>query len=108
MIPDLKIYKGREVEKVYHVEEIDLMFGVVEDIIDALNLDSLQSGSTKEILSAIIKAKGTLKPLLMDVFDGLTADEIRRTRSQNVSEVIIGIANYYFNDVFKINDERKN
>lgn len=108
MIPDLKIYKGREVEKVYHVEEIDLMFGVVEDIIDALNLDSLQSGSTKEIMSAIIKAKGTLKPLLMDVFDGLTADEIRRTRSQNVSEVIIGIANYYFNDVFKINDERKN
>lgn len=108
MIPDLKIYKGREVEKVYHVEEIDLMFGVVEDIIDALNLDSLQSGSTKEILSAIIKAKGTLKPMLMDVFDGLTADEIRRTRSQNVSEVIIGIANYYFNDVFKINDERKN
>ena len=45
MIPDLKIYKGREVEKTYHVEEIDLLFGVVEDIIDALNLDSLQGNT---------------------------------------------------------------
>ena len=31
MIPDLKIYNGRKVEKTYHVEEIDLLFGVVDD-----------------------------------------------------------------------------
>lgn len=108
MIPDLKIYNGKKVEKTYHVEEIDLLFGVVEDIIDALDLDNLQSGNTQEIISAIIKAKGTLKPLLMDVFDGVTADEIRRTRTQNITEVIVGIANYYFKDVLRANDEAKN
>lgn len=108
MIPDLKIYKGKEVEKTYHIEEVDLLFGVVEDVIDALNLDGLQSGDTNEIIAAVIKAKNQIRPMLMDIFDGLTAEEVRRVRLNNLAEVIVGIANYYFSEVFRINGDEKN
>ena len=29
-------------------------------------------------------------------------------RTQNITEVIVGIANYYFKDVLRANDEAKN
>ena len=32
MIPDLKIYNGREVKKTYHTEEVNLEFGVLENL----------------------------------------------------------------------------
>ena len=63
MIPDLKIYHGRKIEKTYHAEEIDLQFGVVEDIIDALDLDSLQGNDAGAIIAAIVKAKNQIRRL---------------------------------------------
>lgn len=108
MIPDLKIYHGRKIEKTYHAEEIDLQFGVVEDIIDALDLDSLQGNDAGAIIAAIVKAKNQIRPLLLDVFDGLTTEEARRTRMNNLVEVVSGIANYYLTEILHIRADEKN
>lgn len=73
----LPIYKGRKVVKTYTADSLCVSFGTVEDIIGALHLDSVRT--EKEIGFAVLGALGQLKPLLRDIFDGLTDAEIRCT-----------------------------
>lgn len=88
----LKIYEGKEVIKTYTAETIDFSFGVIEDILDALDFEHMSSQT--EIATMIVKASKQLKPFLMDIFDGVTADEIRNTRMQNLIEVFRGLYQY--------------
>ena len=47
----LNIYNGNEVVKVYIAETIDFSFGVIEDILDALDLENMKTGSKTQSLS---------------------------------------------------------
>lgn len=88
----LKIYEGKEVIKTYTAETLDFSFGVVEDILDALDFEHMSNQT--EIAVMIVKASKQLKPFLMDIFDGVTADEIRHTRMQNLIEIFRGLYQY--------------
>lgn len=90
----LKIYEGKKVIKTYAAETVDFSFGVVEDILDALNFESMKSGDKMELGAMIIKCSKQLKPFLMDIFDGVTAEEIRNTRMQNLIEIFRGLYQY--------------
>lgn len=90
----LHIYEGRKVVKTYTAESVDLSFGVIEDVIDALDFESMKTGDNKEMAKMLIKCKDQIKPFLMDIFDGLTADEVRHTRTQNLIDVFRGLYNY--------------
>lgn len=90
----LKIYNGNEVEKIYTAESIDFSFGIVEDILDALDLDNLKSDNKIELAGVIIKCSKQLKPFLKDLFPGVTDEEIRRTKMQNLIEVFRGLYEY--------------
>lgn len=90
----LHIYEGRKVAKTYTAESIDLSFGVIEDVIDALDFESMKTGNNKEMAKMLIKCKDQIKPFLMDIFDGLTAEEVRHTRTQNLIDVFRGLYNY--------------
>ena len=90
----LHIYEGRKIVKTYTAESIDLSFGVIEDVIDALDFESMKTGDNKEMAKMLIKCKDQIKPFLMDIFDGLTAEEVRHTRTQNLIDVFRGLYNY--------------
>lgn len=90
----LHIYEGRKIVKTYIAESVDLSFGVIEDVIDALDFESMKTGDNKEMAKMLIKCKDQLKPFLMDIFDGLTAEEVRHTRTQNLIDVFRGLYNY--------------
>lgn len=90
----LKIYNGNTVEKEYKAETIDFSFGIVEDILDALDLDNIKSDNKIELAGVIIKCSKQLKPFLKDIFPGVTDEEIRRTKIQNLIEVFRGLYNY--------------
>lgn len=90
----LHIYDGRKIVKTYTAESIDLSFGVIEDVIDALDFESMKTGDNKEMAKMLIKCKDQIKPFLMDIFDGLTAEEVRHTRTQNLIDVFRGLYNY--------------
>ena len=47
---ELNIYEKKKVVKTFSAETYDLMFGTVEDVAEAIDLDSLQSGSDVEII----------------------------------------------------------
>lgn len=90
----LKIYEGKNIVKTYTAETIDFSFGVVEDILDALDFENMKTGDNKELATMVIKCSKQLKPFLMDIFDGVTPEEIRHTRMQNLIEVFRGLYQY--------------
>lgn len=94
----LNIYDHKEVIKTYEANEYELMFGTVEDMIDAAKLDKIETGTDAEIVMAatnlVTTSMDTVKDLLKDVFDGLTDDEIRNTRVSEIVNVVVDILMY--------------
>ena len=80
----LNIYEKKKVVKTYTAETYDLMFGTVEDLIDLIDLDQLKNGTDAEIIKlvgkVIINGMGIIKPLLKDIFEGLTDEELKKTK----------------------------
>ena len=74
----LNIYDHKEVIKTYEANEYELMFGTVEDMIDAAKLDKIESGTDAEIVMAatnlVTTSMDNVKDLLKYFFDGLTDD----------------------------------
>ena len=72
----LTIYENKKPVKVYTAETYDLMFGTVEDVAEAMNLDNLRTGSDVEIIGLAVdlikRNMATVKDLLKDIFEGLT------------------------------------
>lgn len=104
----LNIYNGNAIEKVYTAETIDFSFGVIEDILDALDLESMKTNSKTELAGIIIKCSKQLKPFLKDMFPGVTDEEIRRTHIQNLIEVFKGLYEYATKELSAATKDEKN
>lgn len=94
----LNVYKKKEVEKTYTADTYDLMFGTMEDFIEIIDLEKLSDSNSPEFLSAVgtLVTKGItkLKPLLMDIFDGLTEEELRRTKTKDLIKIVMTVLKY--------------
>lgn len=90
----LNIYKNqKEVEKTYQVDNYDLMFGTVEDILGIFDeIDDM--GDNMQIFNAIRHNRSKLNALLKDIFPELTDDELRRTKLFELVPVFIGLFGY--------------
>ena len=99
----LNTYDHKELIKTYEANEYELMFGTVEDMIDAAKLDKIESGTDAEIVMAatnlVTTSMDTVKDLLKDVFDGLTDDEIRHTRVSEIVNVIVDVIRYAISQI---------
>ena len=99
----LNIYEKKQVVKTYEVNSYDLMFGTVEDVANAINLDELKNGTDAEIMKMVIKLIGssmdTIKQLMMDIFDGLTADELKNVKVSEMARVIVEVVTYTINQL---------
>ena len=104
----LKIYKGKTVEKEYKAETIDFSFGIIEDVLDALDFENMKTGDKAELAGAIVKASKQIKPFLRDIFDGVTDEEIRRTRVKNLIEIFSGLYQYATEELGAAAGEAKN
>ncbi len=101
----LNIYNKKQVEKTYTAETYDLMFGTVEDLIDVINLDKLQTGSDAEIVKVVgdVVAHGLdiIKPLLKEIFEGLTDDELRNTKVKEIAAVLVEVVKFSVAEIGK-------
>lgn len=104
----LKIYKGKKVEKEYKTDTIDFSLGVVEDVLNALDLENMQNGNNAEIAAIVIKCSKQLKPFLKDMFDGVTDEELRRARAQNLIGIFKGLFKYATDELGMIIGDEKN
>lgn len=101
----LNIYNKRNIEKTYVAETYDLMFGTVEDIIEVVDLDKLQTGSDAEIIklvgNTVIHGLDIIKPLLKDIFEGLTDEELKRTKVKEIATVLVEVMKFAIAEISK-------
>lgn len=100
----LNIYEKKQIVKTYECEAYDLMFGTLEDFLSVIDERLLTEGISdfdfaKIGLSVVKNSLGQIKPLLCDVFDGLTEEELRNTKATELIGVVIAIAKYSFAEI---------
>lgn len=107
----LHIYKGREVEKIYTAETYDLLSGTVEDIMELIDIDKLSNSKNDialitEVVKMLKGAFNLVKPLIKEIFDGITDDEIRRTSFKEVAHLLINVSTYGLAEMAGIGGEK--
>ena len=94
----LNIYDKKKIVKTYEVDTYDLMFGTVEDVANAIDLDSLKTGSDVEIIKMVGKlvmsSMDTVKNLLKDIFDGITDEELKQTKVSEIATVLVDVVKF--------------
>lgn len=107
----LNIYEKREVIKTYEIDTYDLMFGTVEDVAKAIKLDDLKEGTEVEIMrmavNLVVTSFDTVKDLLKDMFDGITDEELKKTKVKEVAAILVEVVTYTIKQL-NIGAERKN
>lgn len=107
----LNIYKKKEIEKTYTAETYDLMFGTVEDLINIIDLDKLEKGTDAEIIklvgNVVMKGMDIIKPLLKDIFEGLTDEELRNTKVSEIAKVLVEVVKFSITQMNQGGNEKK-
>ena len=101
----LNIYEKGKIVKTYEADTYDLMFGTVEDVAAAVNLDKLQGGSDVDVIKAVgqivINSMELVKDLLKDIFPGITDEEIRKTKTKEIALVLVDVVIYTMGRIHK-------
>lgn len=107
----LNVYNGKEIEKTYTSTDYRLMTGTCEDILKLVDIDKFKNADFDddsmmfEVLKVVIGAFDSFRPLLQDVFEGLTDNEYRRTAVKEVGQVIFKIVTYTITELFSISEK---
>lgn len=102
----LNVYRGKEIEKTYVTDTYDLLYGTIEDIIDVVDLEKINNAA--ELGKMVIRLLPLVKPFLKEVFDGLTDEELRRTKVKELVPLFITIFEYGFNELTDLGGDSKN
>jgi hypothetical protein len=104
----LNIYdeNNRVIDHQYKAEEVNILFGTIEDLIDLIDENNLQDNM--ELAKVIVKSMKKLKPILKQVFIGVTDEELRFTRTNELVPLFIQIVKYMFTQVNGLGDGSKN
>jgi hypothetical protein len=94
----LNVYDKKEIVKTYEADSYDLMFGVVEDVANAVNLDAINTGSDAEIIklvgNMVFHSLGTVKNLMKDIFEGITDEELKNVKIKEMAKVIVEVVKF--------------
>lgn len=93
----LNVYKNqKEIEKTYEVDNYDIMYGTVQDILAVLDDGLDQLNDNDQAIKLITENRTKLEDLLLDIFggEGLTPEELRRTKLKELIPVFIDLFTY--------------
>lgn len=104
----LNIYdpQTKMIAKQYTAETIDIMFGTIEDIIDIIDIEKLDDNM--EWAKVIGVGMKKLKPLLKEVFTGVTDDELKNTKIKELIPLFINIFKYMMKEIKGLGSDSKN
>lgn len=101
----LNIYEKKKIVKTYEVDTYDLMFGVLEDVADAIKLDELKTGTDAEIIkmagNLVLNSMETVKDLFKDIFEGITDEELKKCKISEMAMVLVDVVKYTLNQLGK-------
>lgn len=85
---ELRIYANDgSVAKIYTADRFDVRMGTINAIVSILKPEELDLNDTKATGLAIMSAWGQVTPMLIDMFPGLTSDEVENVKLSNVIEI---------------------
>lgn len=104
----LNIYdpQSKMIAKQYTAETVNIMFGTVEDLIDIIDVDKLEDNM--EWAKVIFMAMKKLKPLLKEIFTGVTDEELRNTNIKELVPLFINIFKYMMTELNGLGNGSKN
>lgn len=95
---ELTIYKNGEAVKTFKSDSFELTFGAMEDIANAMDLDSIAKGTNEEIIANgmnLMKHAGhTVRGLLHEIFNDITDEDIRHARVKDIIRVLVEAVNH--------------
>ena len=101
----LNIYNRKEIVKTYEAESYDLTFGVVEDLINLVDLEKLNLDDNNEVIKEagkiVLGGMDIIKPLYKDIFEGLTDEELRNTHLSELASVLINVLKFAINQMMQ-------
>ena len=106
----LNIYKphSKEIEKTYETQKVHVLYGTLEDIAGVVNCEFTDENKAVSIGKAVIQAMPVINDLLLTMFDGLTAEELRRTKLDEIIHLIIDVTLYTADEMMSIGAEEGN
>ena len=104
----LNIYdeKTKMIAKQYTAETADIMFGTIEDLINVIDVDKLNDNM--EWAKVIVLAMKKLKPLLKEVFTGVTDEELKNTKVKELVPLFINIIKFMMSEIKGMGGGSKN
>lgn len=103
----LNIYnKNGEIVKTYTASEFDLMWGTIEDLIDCIDVDKIDDAEA--VGKMILHVLPQLKPLLKQIFPGITNSEIRNTKVKELIPIFFSAFTYAFNEINSLGNKSGN
>lgn len=93
----LNVYKNqKEIEKTYEVDNYDIMYGTVQDVLAVLDDGIDKLNDNDQAIKLITENRTKLEDLLLDIFggEGLTPEELRRTKLKELIPVFIDLFTY--------------
>jgi hypothetical protein len=104
----LNIYdpQTNRITKQYKAETVDIMFGTIEDLIEIIDVEKLNDNM--EWAKVIVLAMKKLKPLLKEVFTGVTDEELKNTKVKELVPLFINILSYMMSEINGLGSGQKN
>lgn len=106
----LNIYKDGQVEKAYETDTGRILYGTIEDLAEVIDPDRIgeKADGKLELGKSIIKALPLIRPMLKEVFPGITDEEIRRTDLKELIHVVTELIKYETDQLLSIGDSEGN
>ena len=104
----LNVYdpQTKNIAKQYTAETVDIMFGTIEDLIEVVDVEKLNDNM--EWAKFIAMSLKKLKPLLKEVFTGLTDDELKNTKIKELIPLFVNIFKYMMSEINDLGSGSKN
>lgn len=103
----LNIYKNRVVEKTYSVDEFDIMFGTVEDIVSLIDFNVFSKNiSDADLIKMVMPLIGggfeQVKNLLKEIFPELNDEELKRVKIKEIIPLLVNLVSFSLNQISSV------
>lgn len=111
----LNIYEKGKIAKTYNATQYDIIFGTVEDFLRIVDIDSFADHKEvsdidfiKMVTQMITSGMGEIKGIFLEVFEGLTEEDLRHAKVREMVAVLLDLLKYSMAEMLTMASTEKN
>lgn len=86
---ELNIYEKQKKIKEYSIEDYDVLYGTVQDIL--LKFETISELSDIEVIKMVLNNREFVESIIKSIFIEITDEELRKTKFKEIAIVFINI-----------------